>query len=144
MTVTHEDLHRDIAGLKAEISGIQAQISARQSAGGMIRDELNESRKAIGQLFDLSREKTEKLSRLEVSLASVSVQLGTIADHCVDTGKRFEAIGADLKALQTSEARREGAQGVWAAILRSPVAAWLAGIAVAIWAFVSGHLPVKQ
>ena len=49
--------------------------------------------------------------------------------------------------LRTNErqlSRSEGQQGVLAAILRSPVFAWLAGLALAAWAFISNSNGVAK
>jgi hypothetical protein len=82
---------------------------------GKIEGQLREMIHNMGDEAQKSRAIGEKVSKLE-----------NVPSDIVEIKQR-------LTALETSEHRREGAAGVFQAILRSPTLAWFAATAVALW-----------
>lgn len=82
---------------------------------------------------------TEQIDAIHARLASGQVVLGKIDDmrheFTVALKGMEERQGEDrqeIKKLIAEDNQRKGRNGVWAAILRSPVFGWIAGIATTI------------
>lgn len=61
------------------------------------------------------------------------IGLGALASDIAEQKVTLAALAVRVDALETDKSRREGAQGVFHTILRSPTVAWLAAGAVALW-----------
>ncbi len=61
--------------------------------------------------------------------------------HSTNTaGMKIDALAARVSALEAEHNRRQGANNVVQALLKSPAFGWLVGIAVSAWAILSGKL----
>ena len=85
-------------------------------------------------------QKTFGAVRADVSDIKVGLaELKTMAVRAAQDHKELRdwSIGHEerLSALEKSDAKRIGERGVWAAILESPVVAWLVAAGAGAWAF---------
>lgn len=83
------------------------------------------------QLAERLDKGAEQFARISTALARIETTLGS---H----GTLLEKIDGRVVALEASENRRIGRDGVIAAILRSPFVAWLTGIVAAVGAYFAG------
>lgn len=76
-------------------------------------------------------------------LGEIRGQLRELIHSSNNNGQKIEALTTRVLALEAEYQRRQGAQGVVAAIMRSPALGWLVGAVVTAWAILTGkvHLP---
>lgn len=120
MTISHDDLHTQLVTLQTRFDEYSRQ--SRENQKGMSEDlRLISSRLSEG-------------SNMFTEFRTVMIEVrGTIAKMKTDHEKH----GSRIDTLETAATIHRAERGVWAAMLRSPVFAWLSGIAVAAWAFLS-------
>lgn len=121
MTVTHETLHADLATVRAELASIRADDAKRAEEMAQIRARLTDG--------------AAMFSEVKLMISEVRSGLNDIKD-------RQSEDRAEIKELLAAENRRQGRDGVWAAIMRSPLVAWLtaAGAGIAgFFAYIKGH-----
>lgn len=107
--VTHEQLHTEIAVLHEKSVNRDVQID-------LIRTD-------IGKIF-------HNLSELKDAVTEIKTSRETV--HSAITGME-----ASIKALTAAENQRIGREGVWAAVMRSPVAGWIAAAGAVLAGIVS-------
>lgn len=73
-------------------------------------------------------------------LGEIRGQLRELIHSTNNTGAKVDALGMRVSALEASENRRVGANGLFALVMKSPVVAWMILLAGAIWAFVTNKL----
>ena len=101
----------------AEIEAIRSLSNAVTA----LRDDMREDKKILQEVRD-------SLTRLEG------------ADHpsrIRENRKAIEAPSVRVGALEAVQNKRDGAGGVWAAILKSPALAWVVMLAGAVWVWVN-------
>lgn len=111
MAVTHEQLHAELAEVRADIARIRER-DAQQAA-------------ELAQIRAWQVEGTAMFGEVKVMIASVQTGLTEIETRQVEDR-------AEIKELLAAENRRQGRDGVWAAIMRSPLVAWLTAAGTAI------------
>jgi hypothetical protein len=108
--VTHEDLQTGIAVLKSMAED---------------RD------RVIGGLRSDIRTVATDVSTVKIEFSSLKEVLG-------QEREAINRLSQSIDSLTASEHRREGRDGVWSAILRSPAMAWIVGALAAVGAFLTG------
>lgn len=107
MTVTHEQLHAEIATLRAEVASIRELDSRHNSEIISINGRLSAGQASFGEIKALIATATAEITNLR----------------------------SEVKALAAAENQRQGRDGVWAAIVRSPFVAWVTAAGTAIAGF---------
>lgn len=90
--------------------------------------------KIEGQLREMIHGMNNEAQKSAAVAEKVS-KLDGVPDDIVEIKQR-------LTALEASEHRREGSNGVWMAIMKSPALGWLIGAAVTAWAILTGKVHV--
>lgn len=83
---------------------------------------------------------SNELNALAVKVGEISGQLRELVHSQNNTQSDFQALAARVAALEADKNRSDGAKGVLAAVMRSPMAAWGAAIIAAIWGAFKGGL----
>lgn len=78
-----------------------------------------------------------RLERAEAAREAIVGTLGRIETTLGHHGLTLAKIETRVTTLEAEGQRREGREGVFSALLRSPLAAWLAAGVAAAWAFAS-------
>jgi hypothetical protein len=73
-------------------------------------------------------------------LGEIRGQMRELIHSTNTTGMKIDALAARVSALEAEHNRRQGANNVLHALLRSPVLGWLVGVAVSAWAILSGKV----
>lgn len=93
---------------------------------------------AIEQLNKRVGEIDERLNKGPSILAKIDALRIETMDALAHMEARQAEDRGELKTLLEAEFRRQGREGVWSAIVRSPAVGWLAAIGTAIAAFIAG------
>ncbi len=118
-----EGTHSDII---AKIASLEATVTAKMDglAAGYARH-------------------TQQIDAIHDRLASGQVVLGKIEDMRIEFTRELKAMETrqsedreEIKALLAANNQRIGRDGVWAALLRSPLFGWFAGLATAVGAWI--------
>lgn len=118
-----ETIHAKLAAMDKRFDEhAQAAAEGREDVRG-IRDRLDKGQDMFGQV-------SNSLVRIETALTSVVKVQSQHDDYHKQHHER-------LTKLEAEQNVRAGERGVWAAIAKSPAAAWIAAALAAIWAFVS-------
>lgn len=120
MTISHDDLHTQLVTLQTRFDEHSRQ--SRENQAGMAGD-LKEISQRLGAGSNMFTE-------VKGMVSEVRLVVGGIRDEQEKHGKR-------ITALEVAGHVQQGERGVWAALAKSPVVMWLAGIAMAAWAFLS-------
>lgn len=75
-------------------------------------------------------------------LGQIQGQLRELIHSSNNNGQRLEALSSRVAALEASNDRREGANGVIQSIMKSPAIGWLVGAAITAWAILTGKVHV--
>lgn len=89
----------------------------------------------VGEISGQLREIVHSQNNMSMKLDGLTEKLLT-----APTQADFQKLAARVDALEAKEDRRDGATGLGAAILKSPVLGWAVGIVVAAIAAVKGGL----
>jgi hypothetical protein len=73
-------------------------------------------------------------------LGEIRGQMRELIHSTNNAGMKIDALAARVSALEAEHNRRQGANNVVQALLKSPAVGWLVGIAVSAWAILSGKL----
>lgn len=73
-------------------------------------------------------------------LGEIRGQLRELIHNSNNNSQKLDALAIRVTALESDKNRREGAQGVFHTLLKSPALGWLIGGATMIWAFLTGRL----
>lgn len=66
-------------------------------------------------------------------------KLAAIPDDISDIKNSVKSIEGRLSNLETDKVKRETERGVLATVVRSPLVGWIAGFALAVWAWWKGQ-----
>ena len=106
----------DTISRMAEIEAIRGLTNAVAA----LRDDMREDKKILQEVRD-------SINRMEAADHPSRIQ---------ENKAMINALTIRVTALEMQQNKREGAGGVWSAILKSPALAWALMLAGAIWAFV--------
>lgn len=87
---------------------------------------------AIERLAQSSERRDEQHAEMVKTLAGIETRLSVIEAGTLE--KWVQDINQRLAVVEADQLRRQGREGVWAAILRSPIVAWLTTLGTAIGA----------
>ena len=73
-------------------------------------------------------------------LGEIRGQMRELIHSTNNAGMKIDALAARVSALEAEHNRRQGANNVVQALLKSPAVGWLVGIAVSAWAILSGKV----
>ncbi|GAA0335282.1 hypothetical protein GCM10009087_52060 [Sphingomonas oligophenolica] len=73
-------------------------------------------------------------------LGEIRGQMRELIHSTNNAGMKIDALAARVSALEAEHNRRQGANNVVQALLKSPAFGWLVGIAVSAWAILSGKV----
>ena len=73
-------------------------------------------------------------------LGEIRGQLRELIHGTNTNSAKLDALDRRVGKLESGEARREGASGVLAAIMKSPTLGWLVGAITTVWAVATGRL----
>ena len=73
-------------------------------------------------------------------LGEIRGQLRELIHTGNNTSAKLDGLAVRVGKLETLDARREGASGVMASLMRSPTLGWLVGAATTAWAVLTGRL----
>ena len=73
-------------------------------------------------------------------LGEIRGQMRELIHSTNSAGMKIDALAARVSALEAEHNRRQGANNVVQALLKSPAFGWLVGIAVSAWAILSGKV----
>ena len=73
-------------------------------------------------------------------LGEIRGQMRELIHSTNNAGMKIDALAARVSALEAEHNRRQGANNVVQALLKSPAVGWLVGIAVSAWAILSGRV----
>lgn len=97
--------------------------------------ELNALAVKVGEISGQLREVVHSVNNVAHKVDGMSEKLLT-----APTQADIQSLAARVAALEAEKNRSDGAKGVLAAVMRSPVAAWGAAIIAAIWGAFKGGL----
>lgn len=97
--------------------------------------ELNALAVKVGEISGQLRELVHSQNNMSMKLDGLTEKLLT-----APTQADFQALSARVALLEAEKNRTDGAKGVFAAVMRSPMAAWAAAIIAAIWGAFKGGL----
>lgn len=97
--------------------------------------ELNALAVKVGEISGQLREVVHSVNNMAQKVDGMSERMLTSP-----TQSDFQALAARVAALEADKNRSDGAKGVLAAVMRSPMAAWGAAIIAAIWGAFKGGL----
>ncbi len=83
---------------------------------------------------DLLRRMDQSEQRSALAREGIAGALGRIETKLEAHGEMLNGIGARVTKLEADGNRRDGREGVLAALLRSPFVAWLAAVGAVAWA----------
>ena len=113
--------------------------------GQPARAQLDEISAKIGELTAYTHEHRHGVANISMKLDGLRVEIAR--DIAALDGKMSariaqveQALDQRLKALETKEIRREGAAGIVAYIVRSPVVGWVVLAAAGLWGFLTGKI----
>ena len=101
-------------------------------------------RETTGKLFDKLDKVIDDTHANHVYLTRIDGQVAGMQDSRAGHIARLEDAEADIATLIAINNRHEGERGVWAALMRSPLIAWLAAGAAFLWAGITklgAHVP---
>lgn len=90
----------------------------------------------LGEMRGQLREMVHGMNSLSAKLDAVSREVHGVGPLAIEVGM----LRGEVDKLKASDNRREGAQGVLAALVRSPAAAWVVSFGVASWAVLTGRV----
>lgn len=105
---------------------------------------LAESREDVRTIRDRLDKGQEMFSRVSTSLTKIEMVLTSITKAQAEYDDIAKSHGRRLTDLEADQNVRKGERGVWAAILNSKAAAWVAAAIAAGWALVASgarHVP---
>ena len=73
-------------------------------------------------------------------LGEIRGQMRELINSTNNAGMKIDALAACVSALEAEHNRRQGANNVVQALLKSPAFGWLVGVAVSAWAILSGKV----
>ena len=73
-------------------------------------------------------------------LGEIRGQMRELINSTNNAGMKIDALAARVSALEAEHNRRQGANNVVQALLKSPAFGWLVGVAVSAWAILSGKV----
>jgi hypothetical protein len=73
-------------------------------------------------------------------LGEIRGQMRELIHSTNNAGMKIDALSARVSALEAEHNRRQGANNVVQALLKSPAFGWLVGVAVSAWAILSGKV----
>ena len=73
-------------------------------------------------------------------LGEIRGQMRELIHSTNNAGMKIDALAARVSALEAEHNRRQGANNVVQALLKSPAVGWLVGIAASAWAILSGKI----
>ncbi len=84
------------------------------------------------------------MSEPDVNTAMILGEIRGQLRELIHTGNnnatKLDAIGNRVTALESERSRRDGANGLLSAIMRSPTLGWLVGAITTVWAVATGRL----
>lgn len=98
-------------------------------------NELNALAVKVGEISGQLRELVHSQNNMSMKLDGLTERLLT-----APTQADFQSLAARVAALEADKNRSDGAKGVLAAVMRSPMAAWGAAIIAGIWGAFKGGL----
>ena len=98
-------------------------------------NELNALAEKVGEISGQLRGLVHSQNNMSMKLNGLTEKL-----LAAPTQSDFQALAARVAALEADKNRSDGAKGVLAAVMRSPMAAWGAAIIAAIWGAFKGGL----
>jgi hypothetical protein len=75
-------------------------------------------------------------------LGEIRGQLRELIHASNNNAMKLDAVVGRVAVLEARDQRREGAQGVVAAVMRSPALGWLVGAAISAWAILTGKVHI--
>lgn len=72
-------------------------------------------------------------------LGEIRGQLRELIHTSNNNSQKLDALALRVGVLEADKSRREGAAGVFHAIIKSPAVAWVISAAVTVWALLSGR-----
>ncbi len=97
--------------------------------------ELNALAVKVGEISGQLREVVHSVNNMAQKVDGMSERMLTSP-----TQADFQSLAARVALLEAEKNRTDGAKGVFAAVMRSPMAAWAAAIIAAIWGAFKGGL----
>jgi len=97
--------------------------------------ELNALAVKVGEISGQLREVVHSVNNVAQKVDGMSEKLLT-----APTQADIQSLAARVALLEAEKNRTDGAKGVFAAVMRSPMAAWAAAIIAAIWGAFKGGL----
>ena len=98
----------------------------------------------IDKLADVTGQNSIALTHLSGRVDGIESELSTMKTSRVELVDWVRKLDGNITASGLESARLAGERGVWAAIVRSPTFGWLAGLAVAAWAYVVNNGSVAK
>lgn len=95
---------------------------------------LGEVKGQLRELIHTSNNTAQKVDAIGAKVAALGGLPAVVAEHKAD----IAALGVRVDGLERERDERKGAHGIIAMMLKSPAIGWLAGAAVAMWAFLKG------
>lgn len=103
----------------------------------------NHFRETSAKLFEKVDKAIDASYENRIQIERVQSSIGSVVEGRTHHLSRLEKVEADVAGLVNTDNMHKGERGVWAAIIRSPLAAWFATIALAAWAFITQAGSVK-
>ncbi len=97
--------------------------------------ELNALAVKVGEISGQLREVVHSVNNMAQKVDGMSERMLTSP-----TQADFQSLAARVALLEAEKNRTDGAKGVFAAVMRSPMAAWAAAIVAGIWGAFKGGL----
>jgi hypothetical protein len=73
-------------------------------------------------------------------LGEIRGQLRELIHNSNNNAAKLDALAIRVAALEGEKNRREGATGIIATVLKSPLIGWIVGAGFTVWALVTGKL----
>jgi hypothetical protein len=94
--------------------------------------------KIEGQLRELIHTQNNQTMKGDAVAEKIS-KLEGLPDDIADIKAGLQRIDGRVALLEKEQHRRDGRDGLWNSLLRSPVVAWIFAAAVVAWTWLKGH-----